>query len=870
MDNSTQNGSTNIRGFYRWPIRISRVFYNLPTGDSDSNYTDEREVATSKKINLTALYSKGSVAGWMYKFLEVIKQQFGFFPPMKLVQPSYAWTKSHDFLDASTKPRIYGNFESLELNLLYEKCSPLCYELRKIDAEKAASACDKDRHCDICSQDKHICECVDNKVASLLLGETIDSLKNANKKKEIEDCWEYSVFDDNGNPRRLEVLYYKGNHYEFPYIKYHCPRTYMLEFAFPLIVDETIIGVLIMGQLIPADMTKTILEKCADLLNWDDPTKLEIEKKHFKPNQTYSSNGENKEFSQLTSDKSDTFVLTEDAVDKFAELFAKEAHRQSVCLQDRYDEIWNSFKQNAHSAFKKVLYEISVGQEKRKTITESLDIQLKSIAEQLSGVKRIWYYRATRKRDPKDTQLLFQCGLIIEEIIENERTKRNYSVEKSLNGKFLNRLSTKDIYDNRGRYAAEGNTISILHNEEANDSWLPYGLLDNKENTHFFLSFSLDNTPNQGFLISFDHEFFKTIQIRSVDHKRLQMLFDTIGEEMDFCISFEEIKESKDLYQSTSSFIAHEMTQQSFTISGRINDLETAWDQIYYTNEKNHPDLKKAIREESNSIYAYMRDMRAAYAQMTNLSKMLLAVSHKDDNLAIGYAKKWFRSGYVLPVKESYYIKRTEKCMEIVAVDSVDDQLITTQELPLTVIVYNLISNALKYGFDGTKIYIRAEENKSGTNEFIFSITDYGWEIRENDLKWIFELGTRLQYGSKDNKGRDYQDTKETGTGIGLNLVQQYLKDMGGEVTGVTSEKVSEYNLPLIKAAIAPSRKSPHAEKEKLQTYLQEKQASGLYDEIVQHDISVDSQTFRLAEIDRRVVNPMYKTTFTITIPYKI
>jgi signal transduction histidine kinase len=865
MDISTKSENTNIRGFYRWPIRISRVFYNQSTIDPDSSCTDERKEAENTSTNLTALYSKGSVAGWMYKFLEVIKQKFGFFPPMKLVQPSYAWTKSPNFLDTSTKPCIYGDFESLELNLLYEKCSPICGELRKKDAEKAASDCDNNRHCDTCNQDEIFCEYVDNQVASFLLGETIDSLKDENKKKEIEDCWKYNIFDDNGNPRRLEVLYSKGNYYEFPYIKYYCPRTYMLEFAFPLIVDKTIIGVLIMGQLIPAYMTKTIFEQCKNCLNWEDDEQ-EKNRKYFELNKTCGPEREKYQYYKLTSEESDTFVLTTDKVDEFSNLFSQEAHRQSVCLQYRYEEIWNSFKQNALSAFKQDLSDFSMSHEKRNDMTESLDKQLISIAEKLSCVKQIWYYRATRKRDPKDTQLHFQSGLGFDIKEDDNGIKLNHIEEKSLKKYFLDRLSTKEIYEHLSDYSKKGNSINLMEKPE----WLPHGLKSLTENSHFFMSFSLDNTPSQGFLISFEDEFYETLQIRSIDNERLQILFDTIGEEMDFCISFDEIKKSKNLYQGTSSFIAHELTQQTFTISGRINDLETSWSQIYTAKEGNDPSLRHEIEVKSKIIKDYMRDMKSVYSQMTNLSKVLLAVSHKDDNLAIGYAKKWFRSGYVRPVMESYHVKRTEKRMGIEVDDSVNDQYITSQELQLTVIIYNLISNALKYGFDGTKIYIKAEENKSSANEFKFTITDYGWAIKDADKEWIFELGTRLQYGSKNSEGRDYQDTKETGTGIGLNLVQEYLKDIGGEVTGVTSIKVSEYNLPLIKAAIAFTRKSPHKEKEKLQEYLHKAEASGLYKEIVKQHISVDRQTFREAEIDRRVMNPMYKTTFEITIPNKI
>jgi signal transduction histidine kinase len=868
MEQTTQCEDKITQEFHHWPIRISRVYYNqLSVDPALPSQMDERGDSKQDKKNITALYSKGSVAGWLYKFLEVIKQNFGFFPPMKLVQPSYEWAKCRDISDVSTKPSGRGDFESLELNLLYEKCSTICCDVRDEDRKKPINACNDTQQCNTCNHDMRNCEFFDNQTASLLLGETIDSLKAEKKRKKIEALLTESISDDNGNPKKAEVLYHADESGDdFPYIKYYCPRTFMLEFAFPLIVDETIIGVLIMGQLIPEDMKNTIFEKCSNLLNWEGDAKKAKEDEFFSPNQTY--NLKSNEFNTLSSAKSDTFVLPSDGIDKFVDLFAKEAIRQSRCLQDRYNETWNSFKQNALSNFKKVFSEKATDEKKQPKDIEVLPTLLESIVEKLNGVERIYYYRATRKRDPKDTNLHFICGL--------KRNKENheYIVVESLIDDHLKKLATNKIHGNLNNYPREGNTISIMLDKEGKDSkCIPYGLDNFRMNSHFFINLSPDDTPCQGFLVSFTDKFFKALQIRQVDHGRLQSLFDVIGEDVDFHFSFAEIEQAKNLYQSTSSFIAHEMTQQTFTISGRISDIETSWNRIYTASGKRDPILREAIMQTNPIVNNYLRDINSVYAQMTNLSKMLLAVSHRDDNLAIGYTTKWFRSEVVRPVIDSYYIKHSEKQMEIIPDEALNDQRITTLELPLTVIIFNLISNAIKYGFEGTKIYIKAAQSASEAQEFEFSVVDYGWEIKKEDKDWIFELGTRLQYKSDDNENsskRIYQTANETGTGIGLNLVQEYLDSIQGKVTAVESVKVSDYNLPLILAAIASTRESPHKNKERLQAYYQEAESSGLYKEIVQTPLSFDRRKRRLAEIDLDVMKPMYKTTFTIKIPNKI
>ena len=90
-------------------------------------------------------------------------------------------------------------------------------------------------------------------------------------------------------------------------------------------------------------------------------------------------------------------------------------------------------------------------------------------------------------------------------------------------------------------------------------------------------------------------------------------------------------------------------------------------------------------------------------------------------------------------------------------------------------LVFNLISNALKYGADNQAVNILTYMENGN---FCFEITDYGEGIEEKDIEKVFDFYTQF---SKDRTKR------QLGSGIGLSLCKTIVESHGGKI-GVTSK----------------------------------------------------------------------------------
>ncbi|MCR1973724.1 HAMP domain-containing histidine kinase [Clostridium sporogenes] len=86
-------------------------------------------------------------------------------------------------------------------------------------------------------------------------------------------------------------------------------------------------------------------------------------------------------------------------------------------------------------------------------------------------------------------------------------------------------------------------------------------------------------------------------------------------------------------------------------------------------------------------------------------------------------------------------------------------------------IITNLISNSLKYGYEGKVIGIDLKEDNKWV---ILSIWDKGKGIDKNELPYIFD---RLYTGEK-SRNRNFQ-----GSGLGLSIVKNMIQHMNGSIT---------------------------------------------------------------------------------------
>lgn len=170
-------------------------------------------------------------------------------------------------------------------------------------------------------------------------------------------------------------------------------------------------------------------------------------------------------------------------------------------------------------------------------------------------------------------------------------------------------------------------------------------------------------------------------------------------------------------------------------------------------------------------------------------------------------------------------------------------------------LIYNLVDNAVKYAYRGSRIYLSWHVTNSG---YKLTVSNFGPEIKDEER--IYDLYTR---------GSDSHKNAVEGDGIGLFVVKRIEKLLGITVTH-KSKKVADYYLPLIEWYL----KEPFTESEDLKKkdelikYSKEFEMKTLkyilnnneYTLISRRDLT---QEYLNARIDRET----WLTTFEVIIP---
>ncbi|MCE1189465.1 MAG: ATP-binding protein [Ignavibacteria bacterium] len=121
------------------------------------------------------------------------------------------------------------------------------------------------------------------------------------------------------------------------------------------------------------------------------------------------------------------------------------------------------------------------------------------------------------------------------------------------------------------------------------------------------------------------------------------------------------------------------------------------------------------------------------------------------------------------------------------------ETIILADEQTITLVLRNLVNNAVKFNRDGEAIHISADEDNG---RVIIRLRDHGIGISKEDIGKLFRIDTNSKVGNSPHKG----------SGLGLILCKQFVEKNGGTIE-VTSEPGSftefTISLPSITAATA-------------------------------------------------------------------
>ena len=184
----------------------------------------------------------------------------------------------------------------------------------------------------------------------------------------------------------------------------------------------------------------------------------------------------------------------------------------------------------------------------------------------------------------------------------------------------------------------------------------------------------------------------------------------------------------------------------------------------------------------TNSAIDNTKKMMASLDNFLNLTSLEGNSKFKNVETSINI------SNFIQDIKSTFTATLEIKKIKLYFKTNAEDSLIINYDIEsLTIIVNNLISNAIKYSNSNTSIYLTLffEESK-----LRLMVKDEGFGISENEKETIF---SRF-YQTKNN-------TSNSGFGIGLSLTNNLIKKLNGKIsleTAVNVGSVFKVELPIV------------------------------------------------------------------------
>lgn len=180
-------------------------------------------------------------------------------------------------------------------------------------------------------------------------------------------------------------------------------------------------------------------------------------------------------------------------------------------------------------------------------------------------------------------------------------------------------------------------------------------------------------------------------------------------------------------------------------------------------------------RIEDATLKSYVNSIKASSESLLNIINDILDLSKIEAGKMQINKMKFNLMELFEEVKTSFHLKTLEKGIEIRITSKNIPLSIVSDELKIKQILLNLVSNAIKFTDHGS-IEIKAEFLKTNLLKGILKIEvlDTGIGIAESDKHKIFEAFEQSE--NQDNR-------KYSGTGLGLNITQHYVKLLEGSIS---------------------------------------------------------------------------------------
>lgn len=589
------------------------------------------------------------------------------------------------------------------------------------------------------------------------------------------------------------------------YVWYQCPYSQFLEYFFPVIHAGKVIAVLMQGQRIPKEglnQENSFKEVLADDQVHED--KKENLRQSIKESIKNDESGEDPMPESRLNAIWKRIKSLEERIDREVMAYAR------AYVSDNFHRIEEQFHQQIKDKIK------GNRELTKETYTEIVNGTLRKICYVFNkeGFIRIYSTESEFEEVKSDTDTFYLIGAYPE---LTEKEKQNWGKIRFHN------------------LPSDSETLKAMKNED----FKPYlnSYVNKKITFHEDVIFRIESLSigNTKHLVWKEYPKKKDIDQKQFDEfsKFLKTFYHTLWEPYNLLQSVELRKN----LETSMRVSVHETSQ---IIPVIINTLETEYNKLI-------PNISK-IKQILYDTIGRLLLLDNLYRRSTLMFKELTPQTDWTDLHRLIYS-----------VRSLCDEKARKNNMQKIIVQGIGGFVINLYEIytdyqPVSHALFNLIDNAIKYGYMGSNIRINIslpeadlQNERNGNWKLIkairISIVSYGAGISEEDGKHIYELF----YRSQASKVKD-------GMGIGLFLVKKICNSLGYTVE-YNSEKLSGHNLPMYY----------HGKRQNKTAQLKDVSDS-LIEEAVNKDLPDGAWNIEDFEFQAAINQPTYRNEFTVTL----
>lgn len=573
--------------------------------------------------------------------------------------------------------------------------------------------------------------------------------QNIKKCEELTHCITAHFLDEQPlNGIKYKKFLYDSNDPDKYYIGYICPYVGLYKFAFPIYVEKVAVAVLFVGQFDIEPTSSTISLPAVFRKNFLRGSSSRKATFHYSENHIYSSESELECFidSRLKP-----------AVVSFASE-AAENYQRNKCQQfNNMLEKQLACTENDLMLFLTNMSKMS-GMETQSTFSEDAfwKIATKNLVPLLGEIKakRVILFMEKQYVSLGDTSetiglQIYPClspqdtiTVDFESILQRESSnigthQRLYLAEDSKSQKLL------ACFSDANNELSFASSDAIFHFEKMQSFALLVDYCNEIETLH--------------------HSYRENVLIQ------LERFMAKVGQQL----VYYHIRLSEAQHKTVLRVYRHEILHQ-ITVLQNNNSLFDA----------------KLLREiDENKLRHVAEDQRQCLYELAFMTENIAVLTGQKDKQIVGGTKEIdidLKNDLLNKIISLYERQKRDKVLWFsVQNKSVRSTLRGNLEL-LDIILFNLMSNAIKYAFSGTKIIIGVDDTNSYGRPHRISITDFGSAVSAENHNQVFQMYYRGQASDQTE-----------GSGLGLFVAYKVASIIDAELSW-ESQKISDYNIPMV------------------------------------------------------------------------